>query len=196
MENNYKSVLREPFFEPILRKIRFKKVLPYLSNINYVCDIGCGCSAYFLNKISNRIKKGIGLDKNITSRQIGNIELLSFEFINKLPFGDNYFDLITMLAVLEHIENPDDMFKEIYRVLKPNGHLILTTPTPRAKPVLEFLSFKLKLIDKREILDHKRYWNKNELLNLLIDKKFKILKYSFFEFGLNSFIAARKILSN
>lgn len=96
-----------------------------------------------------------------------------------MPFDDNYFDLITMLAVLEHIENPDDMFKEIYRVLKPNGNLILTTPTPRAKPVLEFLSFRLKLIDKKEILDHKRYWNKNELINLLIDKKFNKMIYFF-----------------
>jgi len=196
MENNYKVVSREPFFEPILRKIRFKKVLPYLSNANYVCDIGCGCSAYFLNKISNRIKKGIGLDKNITSKQKGNIELLAFEFRDELPFRENYFDLITMMAVLEHIENLGDMFKEIYRVLKPGGLLLLTTPTPKAKPILEFLSFKLKLVDRREILDHKKYWNKNELINLLAEKNFKIFRYNYFEFGLNLFIAAKKILSN
>ena len=43
----------------------------------------------------------------------------------KLPFGDNTFDLITMLQVLHHVKNPYEMLMEIKRILKPNGILFL-----------------------------------------------------------------------
>ena len=77
----------------------------------------------------------------------------------KLPFKDNIFDIVTMLAVLGHLEYPFFIIKEIGRILKPRGKLILTIPSKNAKPVLELLAFELKIIDKNEITDHKKYYN-------------------------------------
>lgn len=42
----------------------------------------------------------------------------------ELPFKDNSIDVITMLSVLEHVDNPFKVFNEIERVLKPGGCLI------------------------------------------------------------------------
>ena len=46
----------------------------------------------------------------------------------KLPFNDNYFDVVTALEVIEHLFDPDHFLEEVYRVLKPNGVFVLSTP--------------------------------------------------------------------
>lgn len=48
--------------------------------------------------------------------------------ITKIPFSDNYFDLIICNHVLEHIPNDQQAMSELYRVLKPNGLAILQVP--------------------------------------------------------------------
>jgi len=45
-----------------------------------------------------------------------------------IPLPDNQFDVITCLAVLEHVSRPWDAAKEMYRVLKPGGSLLLYVP--------------------------------------------------------------------
>ena len=47
---------------------------------------------------------------------------------NKLPFTDNYFDLIHAAEIIEHVFDTDHLLTEIKRVLKPRGTFILTTP--------------------------------------------------------------------
>jgi 2-polyprenyl-3-methyl-5-hydroxy-6-metoxy-1,4-benzoquinol methylase len=45
-----------------------------------------------------------------------------------LPEPENSFDVIVSVEVLEHLENPRAVFREFYRLLKPGGTLVLTTP--------------------------------------------------------------------
>ncbi len=45
-----------------------------------------------------------------------------------LPYDDNSFDLVTFTEVAEHLENHRIVLREIYRVLKPEGLLVMTTP--------------------------------------------------------------------
>ncbi|MDO8503215.1 MAG: class I SAM-dependent methyltransferase [bacterium] len=45
----------------------------------------------------------------------------------RLPFSDNSFDIVTSIEVIEHVEDPDRMLREIWRVLKPDGILHITT---------------------------------------------------------------------
>lgn len=47
---------------------------------------------------------------------------------DKLPFEDNFFDVIYSKSFIEHFYYPDIIFKEAYRVLKPGGQIITLTP--------------------------------------------------------------------
>lgn len=110
-----------------------------------------------------------------------------------LPFENESFEVVTMLAVLEHLNYPLEMLKQIARVLKPNGILLLTAPSHFAKPVLEFLAFRLKIVSEAEIRDHKRYYNKCDLSELVSSiPELTLIKHKYFQLGMNNFAIIQK----
>lgn len=52
----------------------------------------------------------------------------------RLPFADARFDVVVMTEVIEHLVWPETALKEIHRVLRPDGHLILSTPNLACLP--------------------------------------------------------------
>ena len=73
----------------------------------------------------------------------------------KLPFEDSYFNVVTMLAVAEHL-NPEslvELYKEAYRILAPNGRLIVTTPAARSDGLLKWMA-RVGLVSDEEIDEH------------------------------------------
>lgn len=46
----------------------------------------------------------------------------------KLPFDDNTFDFVTCMEGIEHVINPNDLVREMSRIVKPGGHVIITMP--------------------------------------------------------------------
>ena len=46
----------------------------------------------------------------------------------KIPFEDNYFDIVYTKSFVEHFYHPEKIFEEIFRVLKPGGKIITLTP--------------------------------------------------------------------
>ena len=100
-----------------------------------ILDVGTGegyGSAYLAlaDKEFNVI--GIDIDKNyiLHARKKYTFNNLKFKLYNgnKLPFEDSKFDAVTAFQVIEHIKDEHNFISEIYRVLKPNGILIITTP--------------------------------------------------------------------
>src|SRR5680860_1278407 len=87
-----------------------------------ILDIGCGTTPYFLTNIE--FKRKYGIDPFIKQSSNKNIKLLNVAIEKeKMPFEDDFFDVITMLAVFEHIEEKDIeiVTREIRRVLKKDG---------------------------------------------------------------------------
>jgi ubiquinone/menaquinone biosynthesis C-methylase UbiE len=184
--------MKEELLEPFLRKIRITKIRKYMPKNCILCDIGCGFNAKFLLNISDYISKGYGFDKKIDNKRINNIYIQNAEISDNIPLEDKFVDCVTLLAVLEHLDYAIKVLSECFRILKFGGVLILTTPSPFSKPILEFLSFKLKIVSPDEIADHKHYYSKEELVKILEGVGFKNIETCSFEFGLNNLAIAFK----
>lgn len=184
---------KEPVLESILSNWRYRKIIKHITNGSNVLDLGCGYNADFLKKIQNKNCEYVGVDISVNKElSLKNVNLIEYNLNKELPFNNNSFDFVVSLANLEHLINPEAVLADIYRVLKPNGTLLLTTPGVYAKPILEFLSFKLHLISKDEIEDHKNYFNKKILTNLCKTVGFSEIKHKYFQFFMNNFIVAIK----
>ncbi|NDJ17370.1 class I SAM-dependent methyltransferase [Myxacorys almedinensis] len=185
--------MSEVLLEPLLRKLRVRQVVRQIPANAKLLDIGCGRSAVLLNAIAPHIAHGVGVDFKVERMQTNNIETIPIKLIDSLPFPDNSFDVVTMLAVLEHLEHETPILREIHRVLKHSGKLILTVPSVWAQPVLEFLAYQLKIVDEAEIRDHKRYYDRQALQNIIVrEAKFQDFHHQYFQFGMNNFCLATK----
>lgn len=66
---------------------------------------------------------------SVTKARDAGFESISLDLSNEiLPFSDNHFDLVYMGELIEHLLNPDFSIREIYRVTKSGGKIIITTP--------------------------------------------------------------------
>jgi ubiquinone/menaquinone biosynthesis C-methylase UbiE len=186
--------MREAVLEPLLRRMRIGRVLPYIRKYPgcELLDIGCGWDARFLRSVEPFIGHGEGIDFKAPTLQTEKLSIRPMTVVNQLPFADNSFDVVTMLAVLEHLAEPDATLRDIYRVLRPAGRLVLTVPSDSAKPVLEFLAYRLHVVSEAEIRDHKQYFNKTTLSAAVGAAGFEVEEHRYFQLGFNNFLVARK----
>lgn len=178
--------MKEELLEPLFRLIRIRMIQDYIPKNCVLCDIGCGFNATFLRDISRNIKCGYGFDKKIENTEFKNIIIRNLEISDKIPLDDESVNCVTLLAVVEHLDDPQKILTEAYRILKQNGILLLTTPSPKSKPLLEFLSYRLHIVSPVEIHDHKHYYSNEELQELMEKTGFQHMLVSNFEFGFNT----------
>lgn len=184
---------KEPLLEGFLSRMRFNKVIKFIPKNTKVLDVGSGYNSNLLQVIKPKISSGVGIDAHVSQNDFGpKIKLIESDLNKELPFEDGEFDVVVSLANLEHLEYPEINAAEMFRVLKPGGLLLLTTPSIYAQPILEFLSFKLKVVNEEEIRDHKNYFNKAILTKLFREVGFSFVKHEYFEFFMNNFVYAKK----
>jgi len=59
----------------------------------------------------------------------------------RLPLNDAQFDHVVMLAVFEHLAEPESVLREAFRILAPGGSLIMTWPAAMVDPILNVLHY-------------------------------------------------------
>ncbi|MGD9755045.1 MAG: methyltransferase domain-containing protein, partial [Acidimicrobiia bacterium] len=149
----------------------------------------CGHDMWLLASMESKLGQGIGVDPDLDIPSSGRLVARKGAADDVLPTLDaESADRIIMLAVLEHIP-PDTvggLLREVRRVLKTDGSLVLTTPTPASKPLLEFLAFRLRVISRPEIEDHKKYYDRHAIDEVASSAGMRVVTYKKFQFGLNS----------
>jgi SAM-dependent methyltransferase len=162
--------------------------------------IGCGSFPLFLEQA--RFREKFGIDQLVNDVQKDewarrSVILIQWDFDREpvLPFPDDHFDVVTMLAVLEHIEKPRlvPMVSEIHRVLRPGGIYVLTTPAWWIDPILLILS-RLLLLSHAEIDEHKETHTRKSIAKILFQAGFlrKSVTTGSFECGMNLWAKATK----
>jgi ubiquinone/menaquinone biosynthesis C-methylase UbiE len=120
-----------------MKKTHFDQLKSHIPNLDKIdiLDLGSGQGDFLIDAT----KKGahiIGLEKSEAYIQITkskaaqeNIPVNLISGIGeKLPFNNNSFDFINMAEVIEHVESPLSVLKEVYRVLRPGGQAYMSIP--------------------------------------------------------------------
>ena len=117
---------------------RFRAVQRHLKDIrsSIILDVGCN-GGLFPHRLAKEMRNVIGLDISSSfirhaHRHYGNNVSFILGASEALPFRDNVFDVSTCLEVLEHVSNPQELLKEVHRVLKPSGIIVFLVPNERS----------------------------------------------------------------
>lgn len=95
-----------------------------------VLDIGCGSAE--ISKILSMDQRYIGVDLNIgeLNKKYQHLVFYQADMERDKINIDHKYDTILMLAFIEHIRNSGNVFEQCYKLLKGDGIMIITTPTP------------------------------------------------------------------
>jgi len=110
---------------------RVKNILKFLGTNQKILDIGCndGTITQVMKEMGNEV---IGVDfeevVEIAKRNHHDIQFISFDASNIFPIDDNSFDVVIATELIEHLIDDELFLNECYRILRPGGRLMLTTP--------------------------------------------------------------------
>lgn len=129
-----------------------------------ILDVGCGTGANLLMLSQYGDAEGVDISEDALAfcrdRGLDKVRLGAGE---ELPYDDATFDLVTALDVVEHMDNDLAGLKEMRRVLRPGGHVLLFVPT---------FMFLWGLQD--DVSHHRRRYRLSELRRVLEEAGFEI----------------------
>jgi len=149
-----------------------------------ILDVGCGTGTMLAYLSSFGHVQGVDIDEEAVGycHERGLLSVSLGEAAN-LPFPDGTFDLVTALDVVEHLDDDAAAFREMRRVLRPGGHLLVTVP---ANPFLWG--------DQDEVNLHKRRYVARELRDRLTASGLEVIRLSYMNALLFPPIAAVRML--
>ena len=200
-EPQLKPTRGKGILEPLLAQWRAGKanqLIPSGLRSGRILDIGCGSHPYFLSHTSFQQKFAVDqLPLNPESARQFKIQHFTIDLNQtpELPFDDNFFAAITLLAVVEHLDPASmaKLFKETYRSLQPGGMIIMTTPAVWSDGLLKAMA-RLGLVSAAEIAEH-AYTYTLPLLGWYFGQagfKMDKIRFGYFEFALNMWATATK----
>lgn len=115
-----------------------------------VLDIGCGPRGTL--EWADMASERIGLDPLVNSYKKLGIDRHKMKYIKayseNIPFEDGYFDIVTSINSLDHVDDLDKTIDEIVRVTSPEGHFLLMVEVNHKPTKCEPISFSWDVVDK------------------------------------------------
>jgi len=149
-----------------------------------ILDVGCGTGTILTYLAAYGNAQGVDIDEEAVGycheRGLLDVRLGAAA---TLPFDDGCFDLVTALDVLEHLEDDTAALREIGRVLRPGGQLLMTVPAHR-----------FMWGDQDEVNMHQRRYVAAEVRDRLTATGFQVLRLSYINAFLFPPIAAVRLL--
>lgn len=169
--------------------IFYNSLRRYLRPGSKVLDIGCGDGSFISKAKDNFICTGIEISEYLVSlagKRPG-IKVISGNFLN-MDFNDEEFDGVTLISLLEHLDDPLQAMKKCFLFLKPGGILLLKTVN------YDCLNRKIRgsLWTGFRPPDHVVYFDPSNLELLLEKVGFKKIKVSSKPFSDNMYCEAIK----
>jgi len=169
-----------------LERLRMNAVRGYI--FRDVLDIGCGYGSVvrsFLPKPENYV----GVDHNPIVvqwllKKYPGYAFLSLDLDNESIPNQRKFDTVLMIAVLEHLAEPDRLVSSLPELLKPAGKVVLTTPTPLGGKI-HTLGGGLGIFSREAKDDHKGFYSRRSLEQLFLKVDLKLIEYHPFMAGMN-----------
>ena len=171
-------------------------LIPEKARSGRILDVGCGSYPTFL--FNTRFAERYGVDRvTLTDVRDDRLTLVEHDIAggSGLPFEDSFFEVVTMLAVFEHLETAAlrRLLQEIRRVLRPGGFYVLTTPVRWTEGLLKLMS-SVGLLSHEEVNEHKAQYSAPEVVTLLLDGGFERsnIRHGTFELGMNHWAVAQR----
>lgn len=120
--NQFFKLLFLPLKQSMIRTV------PHVPN-GKILDVGCG-SGDFLVRIKSQGMECYGVEPSDFKKEFAKKHGLNIfqGTLEEANFPDNYFDVITLNHVFEHLPHPTKTLHELHRILKPGGTLVLGIP--------------------------------------------------------------------
>ena len=163
---------------PWLRRERIKAAEPYIKG--KVLDFGCGVGT--LSEVCLP-EFYLGIDIDEESLKIARQNHVDYRFEKQCPEGEQ-FDTIALIAVIEHIKNPELFLNQMKLLLKPKGRIVLTTPHPLVEKV-HFCGAQFGLFSKHASEEHEQFFNYGRMRKYASLTGLKIYSYRRFLLGVN-----------
>lgn len=160
---------------------RMLDTIDFIDSNSKILEVGCapGQLLFLLDRLGYRVS-GVDVDPdrlcNFWRKHNLQIQKVDIEK-DLLPFDNEAFDTVLLLQVLEHLRvNPLGAIRELYRILRPGGEIIVSvpniTPLHRLRFFLgkSYLDHPLEAFAKLEWLGHAghvRLYSKEELIDVL-----------------------------
>ncbi len=123
--------LRERYYPPQFRGMYDRlldTIREYVRPEHTVLDAGCGSGRVFQHRLAGHARRVVGVDVTDEPRANPNIDDAVRGDLRALPLRAASFDAVIVSHVAEHLTEPEAVFAELARVMRPGGRLFLLTP--------------------------------------------------------------------
>jgi len=173
------------FTDRVLQRWRIAKVRPHIAPGSRILDIGSADGVLF-QRLGAAVGFGMGIDPTLKANtELAGSPLIAGFFPRDMPAVEP-FDVITMLAVLEHFPPAEypELRRGCARFLRPGGKLVITVPSPLVDQILAALKF-LRLIDGMSLEEHHGY-EVSQTTGIFSGEDFRLSRHTRFQLGLNN----------